>query len=178
MTTEKTPKTAKKTTKTNTTVAKKQPTTKQNIIKTATKKIEQTKISNNTPTARGARKSSVATVFLWANESEASFLIVNEKELSQYFFDNKKLIDKVFKPFKVIGQNSAKFNIKIKVHGGGSNGQAEAIAHGISVALSRLDSSYKSLLREHNLLTRDSRAVESKTTGYTKSRRKPQFSKR
>lgn len=71
-----------------------------------------------------------------------------------------------------------KVDLKITVRGGGNNGQAGAIRHGISRALVELDSELKSELRKAGFITRDARAVERKKIGLHKARKRPQFSKR
>ena len=71
-----------------------------------------------------------------------------------------------------------KFDLKITVRGGGNNGQAGAIRHGISRALVEYDSELKAELRKAGFITRDARAVERKKIGLHKARKRPQFSKR
>ncbi len=71
-----------------------------------------------------------------------------------------------------------KVDLKITVRGGGNNGQAGAIRHGISRALVELDSELKTELRKAGFITRDARAVERKKIGLHKARKRPQFSKR
>ena len=71
-----------------------------------------------------------------------------------------------------------KFDVKVKVTGGGSFGQAGAIRHGISKALTKFDIGFRPPLKKVGLLTRDSRVVERKKSGLAKARRSYQFSKR
>jgi small subunit ribosomal protein S9 len=71
-----------------------------------------------------------------------------------------------------------KFNVTVKVSGGGVSGQADAIRHGISRALIRLNESLKSQLRQHGLLTRDPRVKERKKYGLRGARKAPQYTKR
>ena len=68
--------------------------------------------------------------------------------------------------------------LEVKVYGGGVVAQANAIRHGISRALLQADPSLKKSLREHGLLTRDSRVKESKKYGLKRARRAPQYTKR
>ena len=69
-------------------------------------------------------------------------------------------------------------DLKITVRGGGNNGQAGAIRHGISRALVEYNSELKTNLRKAGFITRDARAVERKKIGLHKARKRPQFSKR
>tara|TARA_B100000123_G_scaffold248063_1_gene205448 strand:+ start:3718 stop:3966 length:249 start_codon:yes stop_codon:yes gene_type:complete len=71
-----------------------------------------------------------------------------------------------------------KFDVVVKVSGGGSFGQAGAIRHGISRALEKYDDSYRKDLKSAGYLTRDSRQVERKKVGLVKARKSKQFSKR
>jgi small subunit ribosomal protein S9 len=71
-----------------------------------------------------------------------------------------------------------KFNVEIKVTGGGVSGQAEAIRHGISRALVKANEQFKSLLRQEGLLTRDARVKERKKYGLKRARKAPQYTKR
>ena len=73
---------------------------------------------------------------------------------------------------------SKKLDIKIKVKGGGSFGQAGAIRHGISRALTSFDEELRPQLKKAGLLTRDPRRVERKKPGLVKARKSKQFSKR
>ena len=73
---------------------------------------------------------------------------------------------------------SSKFDIMVKVSGGGSFGQAGAIRHGISRALEKFDPEFRPSLKSAGYLTRDSRQVERKKVGLVKARKSKQFSKR
>lgn len=121
----------------------------------------------------GRRKSSVARVWLKHGKGE---ILVNGKSYDAYF-DTQVTKDKIVLPAKVIGKASA-FNIEANVVGGGKKGQADAIKLAISRALLILDPSLKPTLREHNLLTVDSRLKERKKYGQKAARRKFQFVKR
>ncbi|NMB92102.1 MAG: 30S ribosomal protein S9 [Parcubacteria group bacterium] len=123
--------------------------------------------------AIGRRKSSIARVRL---SKEKPGIIINNKTLEEYF----PLIshqNKILTPLKETN-NENKFNISVKVVGGGLTGQAEAIRLGISRALVLIDEKLKSTLRAKGLLTRDSRVVERKKFGLKKARRAPQWQKR
>ena len=71
-----------------------------------------------------------------------------------------------------------KFDIRVKVVGGGNSGQAGAIRHGITRALMKYDETLRASLRKAGFVTRDSREVERKKVGLRKARKRPQYSKR
>lgn len=129
--------------------------------------------------ATGKRKSSIANVFL----KHGTGIIMINNSLS-YFNSVKKyneMIKKILLSFNLLD----KVDIRVTVKGGGLNGQAEAIKHGISKVLALLDkanenssSSFKKVLKKMGLLTRDSRKVERKKVGRRKARKKEQYSKR
>ena len=83
----------------------------------------------------------------------------------------------LLRPFEILNQ-SASYDVKCNVKGGGMTGQVGAMVHGISKALIQFDLSFKSTLKKEKLTTRDSRAVERKKYGHRKARRSFQFSKR
>jgi len=78
----------------------------------------------------------------------------------------------------LITENTSKFNVVVKVNGGGVSGQSGAISHGIARALVQSDEKLRPLLRQHGLLTRDSRAKERKKPGLKRARKAPQYTKR
>ena len=126
--------------------------------------------------ATGRRKSAVAKVRLY-QDVEKDKITVNDKDYKKYFFDNNTLIKKVYSPIKLLGLEN-KFDISVKVSGGGINGQAEAIRLGMARVLLILDEEYKKELRVSGFLTRDPRKVERKKPGLKKARRAPQWKKR
>ena len=121
----------------------------------------------------GRRKCSIARVFL--REGSGKFLI-NDVEVGQYF-KQSDLVAKVRKPLLVTASEN-KFDVLIKVIGGGINGQAGACSHGLSRALAQVDPTNHVALRSNGLLTRDPRMVERKKYGQAGARRRFQFSKR
>jgi len=123
--------------------------------------------------AIGRRKLSVARVRI---SKDKPGLMINNKTLEEYF-PLASSQNKILTPLKVTG-NENKFNISIKVSGGGLTGQAEAIRLGLSRGLVLIDEKLKPILREKGLLTRDSRVVERKKYGLKKARRAPQWQKR
>ena len=130
-------------------------------------------MSQETTYATGRRKTSTARVYL--SEGKGNIL-VNDIPLEEYFGrEVAKIL--VMQPL-VLLDISAKFDIMIKVSGGGSFGQAGAIRLGISRALEKFDPEYRPSLKSAGYLTRDSRKVERKKVGLVKARKSKQFSKR
>ncbi len=123
--------------------------------------------------ATGRRKSSTARVFIKPGSGN---ITINTRSLEDYFGrETSRMV--VRQPLELVDMLD-KFDLKITVRGGGNNGQAGAIRHGISRALSEYDSELKSELRKAGFITRDARAVERKKIGLHKARKRPQFSKR
>lgn len=121
----------------------------------------------------GKRKTAVAQVRLYPGSGEFS---INDKPLEQAFpWDAWQ--STILEPMKVT-DNQGKFNVVAKLHGGGVVSQAGALRHGISRALLVSDEGLRSVLRQHGLLTRDSRIKESKKYGLKRARRAPQYTKR
>ena len=123
--------------------------------------------------ATGRRKTSSARIYL---SSRKGHITVNDKQLDVYF--GRKVAQMlVMQPLEMT-ELSDKLDIKIKVKGGGSFGQAGAIRHGISRALISYDEELRPQLKKAGLLTRDPRKVERKKPGLVKARKSKQFSKR
>ncbi|MFT5560553.1 MAG: small subunit ribosomal protein S9 [Sulfitobacter sp.] len=121
----------------------------------------------------GRRKSSKARVFLSPGDGS---IMVNDKPLDEYFGrETARMI--VRQPLQLV-EMTEKFNFFVTVKGGGGNGQAGAIRHGITRALIDYDETLRPPLRKAGFVTRDARAVERKKVGLRKARKKPQFSKR
>ena len=121
----------------------------------------------------GKRKNSIARVWLKRGSGTIS---VNGKTLDKYFA-RPVLQMIVNQPLAVI-EGEGSYEIMATVKGGGLSGQAGAIRHGISKALSLYDTSFRPALKKVGLITRDSRVVERKKSGLAKARRSYQFSKR
>ena len=121
----------------------------------------------------GRRKTAVAQVRLMAGNGT---IIIDGKPLEERFpsLEHQHLI---VQPFTAT-ESSGKYNVVVKVQGGGVTGQSAAIAHGISRALARADERYKPVLRQNGLLTRDARAKERKKPGLRRARKAPQYTKR
>jgi small subunit ribosomal protein S9 len=123
--------------------------------------------------ATGKRKNSIARVWLKLGSGSIS---VNGKSLDKYFA-RPVLQMIVNQPLNVVDGEGG-YEIMATVKGGGLSGQAGAIRHGISKALSLYDSSLRPSLKKAGYITRDSRVVERKKPGLAKARRSYQFSKR
>jgi small subunit ribosomal protein S9 len=121
----------------------------------------------------GKRKTSVARVILRPGDGETWF---NGKTLDDYF---PRLAHRsaVLAPLKVTGLEG-KYELRVRVHGGGPSGQAGAVRHGIARALVEADPELRVPLKREGFLTRDARIVERKKAGLHKARKAPQFSKR
>ncbi|MBN1690457.1 MAG: 30S ribosomal protein S9 [Dehalococcoidia bacterium] len=121
----------------------------------------------------GRRKCAIAQVRV---SSGSGNIIVNGKPYQELFtlVDHRRMIEMPFTATDTVG----KYNVEIKVTGGGLTGQAGAIKHGIARALVSLNESYKSPLRQHGLLTRDPRIKERKKYGLKRARKAPQYTKR
>ena len=123
--------------------------------------------------ATGRRKTSSARVYLKKGKGDIS---VNDRKLDEYF--GRKVAQMlVMQPLELLDL-SEKLDINIKVKGGGSFGQAGAIRHGISRALTSFDEELRPQLKKAGMLTRDPRRVERKKPGLVKARKSKQFSKR
>ena len=104
-------------------------------------------------------------------------ITINERDIDEYFgLDTLKVI--VNQPLELT-ETRGKFDVIVKVTGGGFTGQAGAIRHGISRALLEVDeANMRPKLKAAGFLTRDSRMKERKKYGLKKARKAPQFSKR
>ena len=121
----------------------------------------------------GRRKSSVARVRLMPGEGN---VLINGRTLDSYF-GYETLKREVLRPL-VITDTQGKYDVIVKVEGGGFTGQAGAIRHGISRALLEVDGELRPILKKAWFLTRDPRMKERKKYGLKAARRAPQFSKR
>ena len=112
----------------------------------------------------GRRKSSIARVRL--TEGNGKF-VVNGKTLEEYF------------GVETVTDTVSKYDVRVKVVGGGLSGQAGAVRHGIARALNVAnEEEFRPSLKSNGFLTRDSRRKERKKYGLKKARKAPQFSKR
>ena len=121
----------------------------------------------------GRRKNSVARVRVYNGTGK---ITINDRDIDDYFgLETQKLI--VRQPLAVAAVEG-KFDIVVRVSGGGVSGQAGAIRHGLSRALLVYDENLRADLKKAGFLTRDPRMKERKKYGLKAARRAPQFSKR
>jgi len=121
----------------------------------------------------GRRKNSVARVRVYNGTGK---ITINDRDIDDYFgLETLKLV--VRQPLNVADVDG-KFDIVVRVAGGGVSGQAGAIRHGLSRALLQYDENLRSALKKAGFLTRDPRMKERKKYGLKAARRAPQFSKR
>ena len=128
---------------------------------------------NESWNAIGRRKSSIARVLMSSGKGS---IIINKRKIKEYFGRNS-LNMMLEQPLDILKVNG-KFDISVRVNGGGLSGQAGAIRLGISRCLEQMNPDYRSPLKEAGMLTRDSREVERKKYGQPGARKRFQFSKR
>ena len=137
--------------------------------------MEDSNLSEKFPIiATGRRKTAVAQVQLF--EGTGQFTI-NGKAGVTYLQENASSILCVEAPFNLLNLEK-KYDLIVKVKGGGFLGQAEAIQLGISRALCNVEEIYRGALKQKGFLRRDSRSKERKKYGLKKARKAPQYSKR
>ncbi|MGQ9819959.1 MAG: 30S ribosomal protein S9 [Candidatus Kapaibacteriales bacterium] len=124
-------------------------------------------------TATGRRKTAVAQVRLLQGNGKININGLNFEEYFPIEFHRLKIL----RPLEVT-KTLGKFDIYVKATGGGISGQAGAIQLGLARALVEFEESFKPILKEFGLLTRDPRMVERKKYGQKKARKRFQFSKR
>ena len=123
--------------------------------------------------AKGRRKTSVAGVRVMNGKGE---ITINGKPLNEYFkWENDR--QEVMGPLKVVEKLDQVY-FTVRVVGGGVKGQKDAVIHGLSRALVKMDKDLKTLLKAKGYMSRDDRMVERKHTGFIKARKSPQYSKR
>jgi small subunit ribosomal protein S9 len=121
----------------------------------------------------GRRKTAVARVHL---RPGAGNWTVNGRTLQDYF-PRGILQQGILRPF-VVTETEGRYDVLVRVAGGGLHGQADAVRLGLARALLKIDESFRPRLRAEALLTRDAREVERKKPGRPKARKRFQFSKR
>ena len=123
--------------------------------------------------ATGKRKDAVARVWIKPGKG---VITVNKKDYKQYFA--RPVLQMLLQQPLAAANRATQFDIVVTVAGGGLSGQAGAVRHGISKALTYYEPELRSVLKKGGFLTRDSRTVERKKYGRVKARRSFQFSKR
>ncbi len=121
----------------------------------------------------GRRKTSIARVRVLPGTGK---FIVNGRSVDEYF-NFETLRREVQRPLGLTN-TAGKYDVIVKVEGGGYTGQAGAVRHGLSRALLQVDPTFRAVLKAAGFLTRDSRMKERKKYGLKAARRAPQFSKR
>ena len=121
----------------------------------------------------GRRKTSIARVRLVPGNGKVT---INDRDIDEFF--NYETLKVIAKEPLTITETADKYDVIVKVVGGGFTGQAGAIRHGIARALIEADEELRPILKKAGHLTRDSRMKERKKYGLKKARKSPQFSKR
>ena len=129
--------------------------------------------NSNEILATGRRKCAVARVRMVPGTGKVT---VNGKNWEEYF-TTEALRGFIAQPFQVSGTVD-KFDLNVRLDGGGMSGQAGAMRHGIARALVAFDESYRAVLKSNGMMTRDARVKERKKPGQPGARKRFQFSKR
>ena len=123
--------------------------------------------------ATGRRKEAVARVWVQPGSGKVE---INKRTLEEYF--GRETSRMVFRQPLELTEMTGKLDVFVSVMGGGLSGQAGAIRHGVSRALTKIDPAFRPPLKKAGYLTRDARVVERKKAGLKKARKAPQYSKR
>jgi small subunit ribosomal protein S9 len=123
--------------------------------------------------ATGKRKNAIARVWIKPGSGR---IVVNDREFAVYFA--RPVLRMIVQQPVIAVNRNGQFDIHATVSGGGLSGQAGALRHGLSKALTLYEPALRGLLKKGGFLTRDSRVVERKKYGKAKARRSFQFSKR
>lgn len=123
--------------------------------------------------ATGKRKTAIARVWIKPGSGK---IIVNKKDHAEYF--GRAVLQMVIKQPLIAAERNDQYDVVCTVKGSGPSGQAGAVRHGISKALTFFEPNLRAVLKKGGFLTRDSRVVERKKYGRAKARRSFQFSKR
>ena len=121
----------------------------------------------------GRRKEAVARVWIKPGTGK---ITINKKDYSAYFA--RPVLQMILRQPIVLTDRDGQYDVIATVSGGGLSGQAGALRHGISKALTHYEPELRGILKKEGFLTRDSRVVERKKYGRRKARRSFQFSKR
>jgi small subunit ribosomal protein S9 len=124
--------------------------------------------------AVGRRKTATARVRMFPGGDGS--IVVNEKPLEEYFVRESDVLT-LTEPLRVTATEN-RFNISVRVKGGGMTGQSDAVRMGVARALLKADPELRPILRKGGFLTRDARAKERKKPGLKRARKAPQYTKR
>lgn len=122
----------------------------------------------------GRRKSAVARVRLYPGSGQ---ITVNSKSAEDYFGGRATYQQMIQLPLQLT-DTAGKYNVTVKVLGGGVTGQAGAVRHGLARALVQADGAFRVVLKKAGLLARDPRVKERKKPGLKRARKAPQYTKR
>jgi len=123
--------------------------------------------------ATGRRKHAIARVWLQPGSGK---IAINDRSLEEYF--GRETSRMVFRQALELTETSGQFDVFVNVRGGGLSGQADAIRHGISRSLIKIEPAHRPALKKAGYLTRDARQKERKKYGQRGARARFQFSKR
>lgn len=123
--------------------------------------------------ATGKRKDAIARVWIKPGSGK---IVVNGREFDKYFA--RPVLRMIVQQPLVVAARTGQYDLMVTVAGGGLSGQAGAVRHGLSKALTNFEPDLRPVLKRGGFLTRDSRVVERKKYGRAKARRSFQFSKR
>ncbi len=132
------------------------------------------KNSKNEIIKTGRRKCSIAVAKVVSGKGR---VFINGRTLKGYLGNRPSLEMTIYRPL-VLTENQDKFDVRVKVTGGGVSAQADAIQLAVARALVEMNEEYKSALKQEGLLTRDARIKERKKYGRKRARKRFQFSKR
>ncbi len=135
--------------------------------------VEPKKDAQGRSYATGKRKNAIARVWI---KPGTGAIIVNGKDFNEYFA--RPVLRMILQQPLVAANRMDQFDVVCTVTGGGLSGQAGAVRHGVSKALTYFEPELRAVLKAGGFLTRDSRVVERKKYGRAKARRSFQFSKR
>ena len=130
-------------------------------------------MADNIARGTGRRKTAIARVRITPGEGR---MTINDKNPLAYL-GRRVLEMEVMHPLRV-SESARRFDVSVKVEGGGVSGQAGAIAHGVARALVEYDPELRPVLKKAGLLTRDAREKERKKYGLKRARKAPQYTKR
>jgi small subunit ribosomal protein S9 len=123
--------------------------------------------------ATGKRKNAIARVWIKPGTGR---ITVNGRDVATYFA--RPVLRMIIQQPLVVSKRAGQYDLTVSVAGGGLSGQAGAVRHGLSKALTHYEPELRGALKQEGFLTRDSRVVERKKYGKRKARRSFQFSKR
>ena len=122
----------------------------------------------------GRRKTSTARARVSSGKGK---IVINDMPVEEYFDGNERLVWEVNRPFEIL-ELSGKYDVSLRVSGGGMNGQVDACKLAISKAMAEMNDDLRGTLKKASLLKRDPRKKERKKPGLKGARKKEQFSKR